>query len=52
MHTLSNKERERRIEDYFARETAGIRKQVEYVEAVVQQEHNGTGKAENARLTN
>jgi hypothetical protein len=36
-HCLSNEEKEKWIEDYVDRETAGARKQVEDAEAAVQQ---------------
>jgi len=50
-HFLSNKEKEKWIEDYVERETAGARKRVEDAEAAVQQEQDGTTQAEIARLT-
>jgi hypothetical protein len=40
MHFLSNEEKEKWIEDYVDRETAGARKQVEDAESAVQQEQN------------
>jgi len=40
MHFLSNEEKEKYIEDFVERETAGARKQVEDTEAEVQQERD------------
>jgi len=51
-HFLSNEEKEKWIEDYVERETAGARKRVEDAEAVVQQELDDMQNAENAGLTN
>jgi len=50
-HFSSNKEKEKWIEDYFERETAGARKQVQDAEAAVQQEQQDMEHAEIARLT-
>jgi hypothetical protein len=50
-HFLSNEEKEKWIEDYVERETAGARKRVEDAEAVVQQEQDNMTDAEIARLT-
>jgi len=52
MHFLSNGEKQKLIEDYVDRETAGARKRDEDAEAVVQQEQEDMKTAENARLTN
>jgi len=52
MHFLSSEEKQKWIEVYVERETAGARMRVEDAEAVVQQEHDDTRKAENAGLTN
>jgi len=48
---LSNEEKEKWIEDYVERETAGARKRVEDAEEVVQQEQDDMTHAENAGLT-
>jgi ssDNA-binding replication factor A large subunit len=45
-HFLSNEEKEKWIEDYIKRETAGARKRVEDAEAVVQQEQDNMTHAE------
>jgi hypothetical protein len=45
-HFLSNEEKEKWIEDYVERETAGARKQVEDAEAPVQQEQDDMTHAE------
>jgi len=50
-HFLSNEEKEKCIEDYVERETAGARKRVEDAEAAVQQEQDDMTQAEIARLT-
>jgi len=50
-HFLSNEEKEKCIEDYVERETAGATKRVEDAEAVVQQEQDDMAHAEIARLT-
>jgi hypothetical protein len=47
---LSNKEKEKWIEDYVERETAEARKLVEGVEATIRQELEDTEAAENVRL--
>jgi len=52
MHFSSNEEKEKLIEDYDERETAGARIRVEDAEAAVQQEQHHTRKAKNDRLTN
>jgi ssDNA-binding replication factor A large subunit len=39
-HFLSNEHKEKRIEYYVERETAGARKRVEYAEAVVHQQQD------------
>jgi hypothetical protein len=49
---LSNEEIKKWVQDTVERETAGPRKQVEDVEAVVQQEQDNTKKAEHAGLMN
>jgi len=49
-HLLSNEEKEKWIEDYVERETAGARKQVEDAEAAVQQEQDDMTQAEIAGL--
>jgi hypothetical protein len=49
-HFLSNKEKEKWIEDYVERETAGARKRVEDAEAAVQQEQDNMTHAEIAGL--
>jgi hypothetical protein len=48
---LSNEEKEKWIEDYVERETAGARKRVEDAEAAVQQEQDDMTQAEIAGLT-
>jgi len=45
-HFLSNEEKEKWIEDFVERETAGARKRVEDAEAVVQQEQDDMTHAE------
>jgi hypothetical protein len=50
-HFLSNEEKEKWIQDYVERETAGARKQVEDAEAAVQQEQDDMPHAEIAGLT-
>jgi len=50
-HFLSNGEKEKWIEDYVERETAGARKRVEDAEVAVQQEQDHMTHAEIARLT-
>jgi hypothetical protein len=50
-HFLSNEEKEKWIEDYVERETAGARKQVEDAEAAVQQEQDDMVHTEIAGLT-
>jgi len=50
-HFLSNGEKEKWIEDYVERETAGARKRVEGAEAAVQQEQDDMMHAEIAGLT-
>jgi hypothetical protein len=45
-HFLSSEEKEKRIEDYVERETAGARKRVEDAEAAVQQEQDNMTDAE------
>jgi len=45
-HFLSNEEKEKWIEDYVERETAGARKRVEETEAAVQQEQDDMTHAE------
>jgi len=50
-HFLSNEEKEKWIEDYVERETAGARKRVEDAEAAVQQEQANMAHAEIAGLT-
>jgi len=45
-HFLSNEEKEKWIEDYVERETAGARKRVEDAEAAVQQEQDDMTQAE------
>jgi hypothetical protein len=50
-HFLSNEEKEKWIEDYVERETAGARKRVEDAEAAVQQEQDDMTHAEIAGLT-
>jgi len=50
-HFLSNEEKEKRIEDYVERETAGARKRLEDAEAAVQQEQDDVTHAEIAGLT-
>jgi len=51
MHFLSNEEKEKWIENYVERETAGARKRVEDAEAAVQQEQDDMTHAEIAGLT-
>jgi len=48
---MSNEEKEKWIEDYVERETAGARKRVEDAEAAVQQEQDDMTHAEIAGLT-
>jgi len=50
-HFLSNEEKEKWIEDFVERETAGARKRVEDTEAAVQQEQDDMMHAELAGLT-
>jgi len=50
-HFLSNEEKEKWIEDYVERETAGARKRVEDAEAAVQQVQDDMTQAEIAGLT-
>jgi len=50
-HLLSNKEKEKWIEDYVARETAVARKRVEDAETAIEQEQDVLRNAENAGLT-
>jgi hypothetical protein len=50
MHFLSNAEKEKWIEHYVERETAGARKRVEEAEAAIRQEGEDTVAAENAGL--
>jgi len=50
-HFLNNEEKEKWIQDYLERETAGARKQVEDAEAAVQQEQDDMPHAEIAGLT-
>jgi len=50
-HFLSNEEKEKWIEDYVERETAGARRRVEDAEAAVQQEQDDITHAEIAGLT-
>jgi hypothetical protein len=50
-HFLSNEEKEKWIEDYVERETAGAGKRVEDAEAAVQQEQDNMPHAEIAGLT-
>jgi hypothetical protein len=50
-HFLSNEEKEKRIEDYVERETAGARKRVEDAEAAVQQEQDDMAYVEISGLT-
>jgi len=49
-HFLSNEEKEKWIEDFVERETAGARKRVEDAEAAVQQEQDDMTHAELAGL--
>jgi hypothetical protein len=49
-HFLSNEAKEKWIEDYVERETAGARKRVEDAEAAVQQEQDNMTHAEIAGL--
>jgi len=51
-HFLSNVAKEKWIEDYVERETAGARKRVEAAEAAVQQAPEDEKKAEHSGLTN
>jgi hypothetical protein len=51
MHFLSIEEKEKWIEDYVERETAGARKRVEDAEAAVQEEQDDMKHAEIAGLT-
>jgi len=51
-HCLSNEEKEKWIEDYVKRETAGARNRVEDAEAEVQQEQEDMKHAEIAGMTN
>jgi len=51
-HFLRNEEKEKWIEDYVERETAGARKRVEHSEAASQQEQQDTKTDDNARLRN
>jgi hypothetical protein len=51
MHFLSNEAKEKWIEDYVERETAGARKGVEDSQTVVQQERNNMRDTEIAGLT-
>jgi len=51
-HFSSNEEKEKWVEDYVERETAGARKRVGDAEAVVQQEQEDMKNAENGGLTN
>jgi hypothetical protein len=51
MHYLSNEEKEKWIEDFVERETAGARKRVEDAEAAVKQEQDNMTHAELAGLT-
>jgi len=51
MHFLSNEEKEKWIEDFVERETAGARKRVEDAEAAVQHEQDDMTHAELAWLT-
>jgi len=50
-HFLSNEEKEKWIEDYVERETAGARKRVEDAEAAVQKDQDAMTHAEVAGLT-
>jgi len=50
-HFLSNEQKEKWIEDYVERETAGARKRVDDTEAAVQQEQDNMTHAEIAGLT-
>jgi len=50
-HFLSNEEKEKWIEDYVERETAGARKRVEEAKAAVQQEQDDMTEAEITGLT-
>jgi hypothetical protein len=50
-HILSNEDKEKWIEDYVERETAGARKWVEDAEAAVQQKQDDMMHAERAGLT-
>jgi hypothetical protein len=51
IHSLSNEQKEKWIEDYLERETAGARKRVEDPAAAVQQEQDDMTQAEIAGLT-
>jgi hypothetical protein len=50
-HFLSNEEKEKWIEDFVERETAGARKRVEDAEAAVQQEQDNITHIEITQLT-
>ena len=50
-HFLSNEEKEKCIEDFVERETAGARKRAEDAEAAVQQEQHKMSDAKLAGLT-
>jgi hypothetical protein len=52
MHFLNNSEKQKWIENYVERETAGARKQVEDAEVAVQKEQAYMKYAEIAELTN
>jgi len=52
IHFLSNEEKEKWIEDYVERETAGARKRAEDTQAAVQQEQEDMKNAENTGLMN
>ena len=51
-HFVSNGEKKQWIEDYVARETAGLRKGVEDAKTAVQQEQEDKSEAENVGLMN
>jgi hypothetical protein len=51
-HFSSNKEKDKCIEYFVERETAGARKRVEDAEAAVQQEQENMENGENAGFTN
>jgi len=51
-HFVSNEQKEKWIEDYVERETAGARKRVEDTEATVQQEQEDMNHAESVGLMN